>query len=105
MTWLWSVSFLVAMTPTSSKASLTEAVNLSPQPSGFVQLDKREQGELAKFIKQCTLAEKNLTSYEKAYKICSEQHDISPAWWQTSWGIGGIAFSALAIGFLAGVTK
>lgn len=76
-----------------------------PGPSGIVYLDKFEQDNLAKLIKECDLTKKNLKSFEKAYEICSNKDEFTPAWWQTTLGVTGISVGAFALGFFVGALK
>lgn len=85
----------------SSSQSFSQEVKIpEPQPSGYVSLDRYEQAELAKFIKQCSLDKKNVSTYQRQYEICAEKHEIAPQWWQTPYAIGGIFILGLVVGGL-----
>lgn len=97
-----SASLLAAVMLMSSNLSHSQEVRLpEPQPSGFVSLDKGEQAELAKFIKQCSLDKKNVATYQRQYEICAEKHELTPQWWQTPYAMGGIFILGLFVGGLA----
>lgn len=85
----------------SSSRSHAEGIRIpEPQPSGFVSLDRHEQAELAKFIKQCSLDKKNVATYKEQYEICADKHELSPQWWQTGYGVAGIFILGLLTGAL-----
>jgi hypothetical protein len=84
----------------SSQAFSQEVRLPEPQPSGFIHLDKQEQKELATFIKQCSLDKKNVETYKRQYDICADKNELSPQWWQTSYGVTGIFILGLVAGAL-----
>ena len=72
----------------------------SISPVGFLSLDKSEQKYLASYIKQCQIDKKDLSSAKRSYKICVEKNEIAPAWWQSPWGVIGIAVVSGSVGAL-----
>lgn len=93
-----SVSTVVAVMLMLSNQTQAETFP-EPGPSGILYLDKFEQQSLAKTLKECSLARRNLDSYKKAYDICATRDELSPAWWQTYYGVSGI----FVLGILTGV--
>lgn len=69
-------------------------------PTGYLHLDIDQQKSLAEYIKQCQVDKKDLESTKNAYKICVDKNEIAPAWWQTPWGVIGIAVVGASMGAL-----
>lgn len=106
MSWLLKGIMLACLLVTLSSEQLKAQQSLPPPgPSGIIYLDKFEQDNLAAMIKECDLTKKNLKSFEKAYEICSNKDELTPAWWQTTLGVTGISVGAFALGLLVGALK
>lgn len=105
MSWLLKGITLGFLLVTLSSEPLKAQSLPQPGPSGILYLDKFEQDNLAKMIKECDLNKKNLNSYQKAYEICSNKDELTPAWWQTTLGVTGISVGAFALGILVGSLK
>ena len=86
----WKRILLVAVMLTSLKVSANEI------PEVLV-LQKNEQTELAKYIKQCEVDKKNLNSYQGAYQVCMDRKVLSPEWWQTPAGAAGLVVLGMVI--------